>query len=106
MVSSVAHGFRSAPNASGRSFRSRIGAFRTSAVASALALGALIPAGPAFADALTTIYRFAGNADGFQPTGNLVVDADGTVYGTTMGGGTSFQGTVYRLVPNAAHTAW
>jgi uncharacterized repeat protein (TIGR03803 family) len=35
----------------------------------------------------TILYRFTGGADGSNPRGNLVVDGQGNVYGTTSGGG-------------------
>lgn len=40
-------------------------------------------------------------ADGAAPTGNLIEDADGNLYGTTRDGGTSNAGTVFELKPNA-----
>ncbi len=47
---------------------------------------------------VATIYDFAVNGtDGFSPFGGLVEGADGDLYGTTDGGGTSSDGTVFRL---------
>jgi len=34
------------------------------------------------------LYSFRGSSDGFNPTGNLVIDAAGNLYGTTLSGGT------------------
>ncbi len=34
------------------------------------------------------IYSFTGGADGFFPSGNLVIDSNGSLYGTTETGGT------------------
>lgn len=36
----------------------------------------------------TTLYDFTGGADGAYPEGSLVMDASGTLYGTTYAGGT------------------
>jgi uncharacterized repeat protein (TIGR03803 family) len=44
------------------------------------------------------IYSFVGPPDGSGPTGNLVRDALGNLYGTTLGGGNSSRyGTVFEL---------
>jgi len=39
--------------------------------------------------------------DGAYPTGGLIFDASGNLYGTTGGGGTSDDGTVFELTPGA-----
>lgn len=36
----------------------------------------------------TTLYSFTGNADGADPQGSLLLDAQGNLYGATVGGGT------------------
>jgi uncharacterized repeat protein (TIGR03803 family) len=47
---------------------------------------------------LTTIYKFMGSPDGVGPSGMLLRDSSGDVYGTTTyGGAVSYAGTVYRL---------
>ena len=46
--------------------------------------------------ALTTLYTFDGN-DGSAPHGELVQGADGNFYGTTSGGGSAGDGTVFSL---------
>jgi uncharacterized repeat protein (TIGR03803 family) len=55
-----------------------------------------------------TIYSFQGGTDGFGPSGNLVFDEAGNLYGTTVGGGKlgscSYQagcGTIFELSPNS-----
>ena len=49
----------------------------------------------------TVLYRFLGGADGAWPTGALVRDATGVIYGTTYGGGADCTdegcGTVFKL---------
>ena len=55
-----------------------------------------------------TIWSFTGTGgDGQYPSGPVVFDANGAMYGTTEVGGTSSSGTVFRLVPPAvAGGAW
>lgn len=56
----------------------------------------LTPAG-----ALTTLHRFVGGTtDGIGPRGSLVQLADGTLYGSTIGGGANFVGTIFKLAPD------
>jgi uncharacterized repeat protein (TIGR03803 family) len=48
----------------------------------------------------TTLYAFAGGADGSNPRyTNLVFDAAGNLYGVTEFGGTAHDGTVFELSP-------
>jgi uncharacterized repeat protein (TIGR03803 family) len=65
-------------------------------------------AGPALAASqFSTIYAFQGDADGDLPNA-VTVGSDGTLYGTTSGGGMKDQGTIFKLsapaVPGAAWT--
>jgi uncharacterized repeat protein (TIGR03803 family) len=49
---------------------------------------------------LTVLYSFcsqSGCADGFAPFGTLIRDGAGNLYGTTLAGGDTFNGTVYKL---------
>ena len=47
----------------------------------------------------TILHRFIGGADGANPQyADLVFDTQGTMYGTTMNGGTGGAGTVYELM--------
>jgi uncharacterized repeat protein (TIGR03803 family) len=49
----------------------------------------------------STLYNFgAFPNDGTDPQSTLIFDESGNLYGTTTGGGTSRQGTVFELVPN------
>jgi uncharacterized repeat protein (TIGR03803 family) len=44
------------------------------------------------------LYSFQNNqVDGTYPYGALILDSSGSLYGTTAGGGTSFNGTAYEL---------
>lgn len=45
----------------------------------------------------TVLYSFTGGADGAGPNSSLVQAADGNLYGTTLGGGTSHSGTVFKI---------
>ncbi len=49
----------------------------------------------------TVIFSFSGT-DGTLPAGHLLLDASGTLYGTTDGGGASAEGTVFQLAPPVA----
>ena len=50
----------------------------------------------------TLLYTFSGGADGGYPFGSLIVDANGTVYGTTYGGGAYGYGVVFELTQESA----
>jgi uncharacterized repeat protein (TIGR03803 family) len=61
---------------------------------------------PAQAGKFTNMHTFSGGEDGRQPTGRVVLDADGNLYGVTPGGGgnTCFGGTqcgvVFKIAPD------
>ena len=65
---------------------------------------------PARAQILTTLYSFAGGAAGQYPTGNLAIDGQGNLYGTTFYGGWISKwrpfgyGMVFKLAPNGDET--
>jgi uncharacterized repeat protein (TIGR03803 family) len=46
------------------------------------------------------LYNFTGGKDGGGPTGNLIFDKEGNLYGTTSGGGTYGYGVVFKLSPS------
>jgi uncharacterized repeat protein (TIGR03803 family) len=49
------------------------------------------------------IYSFRGGTDGSAPVAPVVVDANGSLYGTTTAGGTACScGTIYRLKPSGS----
>src|SRR5579871_6594512 len=43
---------------------------------------------PALAQTERVLYSFEGTPDGAYPNGGLIADANGTLYGTTVSGGT------------------
>jgi uncharacterized repeat protein (TIGR03803 family) len=43
--------------------------------------------------------------DGFNPEGRLVPGSDGNFYGTTLTGGSKFQGTIFRVTPGGVFTS-
>lgn len=55
------------------------------------------PAGAKIDDVL---YSFQGSPDGSDPSANLLADSSGVLYGTTTGGGTMHNGTVFKLTPS------
>jgi uncharacterized repeat protein (TIGR03803 family) len=60
----------------------------------------LSPSGTTWTE--TVLHHFAGGSDGANPTGSLYLDAAGTIYGTTIEGGASGNGTVFRLTRSGA----
>ena len=45
----------------------------------------------------TVLYRFTGGADGAKPSAGVVADAEGNLYGTAVGGGTSGNGVIFEV---------
>jgi len=45
-------------------------------------------------------FNFQGGTDGYLPTGPLLLMADGSLYGTTLSGGSDGAGTVYKIDAN------
>jgi uncharacterized repeat protein (TIGR03803 family) len=55
----------------------------------------------------SVLYSFSGGLDGASPGATPVLGSDGTLYGTSSGGGTAGSGTVFALTPPAAgKKAW
>ena len=50
----------------------------------------------------TILYAFQGGSDGEIPQNGVVTDGDGNLYGTTWGGGTDLEGTVFEVTPAGA----
>ena len=85
-------------NTKGRSeneFRkSRLGALLGAALVAAVDISSA-----AVAQQLTTLYSFTGG-DGANPAAGLMADPAGNLYGTTLNGGASAEGTVFQLDPS------
>jgi uncharacterized repeat protein (TIGR03803 family) len=47
----------------------------------------------------TVLHKFTGKADGSCPTGSMVMDTLGNLYGTTFRGGKANSGTIFKLTP-------
>jgi uncharacterized repeat protein (TIGR03803 family) len=56
------------------------------------------PVAPSTAWRGAILHAFTGSAAGGSPAGGLIVPTSSLIYGTTVGGGTSGKGTVFRLV--------
>jgi uncharacterized repeat protein (TIGR03803 family) len=52
----------------------------------------------------SVLYSFTGVPDGADPEAGLVMDARGNLYGTTLEGGTTDDGTVFKVTPAGQET--
>ena len=50
------------------------------------------------------LYSFANNPDGAKPYAGLLLDPAGNLFGTTEDGGSSYNGTVFKIDPTGAET--
>jgi uncharacterized repeat protein (TIGR03803 family) len=48
------------------------------------------------------VHTFKTGAQGATPTGGVLIDTDGTIYGTTAAGGANGAGVVFRIAPGGA----
>jgi uncharacterized repeat protein (TIGR03803 family) len=56
---------------------------------------------------LSTLIAFNGTSNGFTPTGTLILDKAGNLYGTTVSGGASNDGVAFELSPfSGGGTPW
>src|SRR5216110_2134029 len=69
-------------------------------VAASLPIAFGVPGATASAATTTVIYSFAGDEDGEYADTDLVMDAAGNLYGTTVQGGDHGSGTVWELSPS------
>jgi uncharacterized repeat protein (TIGR03803 family) len=46
---------------------------------------------------VNVMYAFSGGSDGANPSGGVILDAKGNIFGTTTNGGTAGAGTVFRI---------
>lgn len=75
------------------------GVLAIAAVAVALAALAAAAPTPARAGSTVAVIHSFGDGDGKYPATDLVIDAAGAIYGTTVQGGSLNSGTVFRLAP-------
>jgi uncharacterized repeat protein (TIGR03803 family) len=47
----------------------------------------------------TSLHYFTFGSDGGNPTGDVILDANGSLYGTTPNGGTYYRGVVFEITP-------
>src|SRR6202050_1685020 len=59
---------------------------------------------PAQAQTFSVLYSFAGPPDGKAPDSTLLLDGAGNIYGVTYGGGTSYEGTAFKLTSSGKET--
>lgn len=52
----------------------------------------------------SVLYSFMGGTDGTNPYARLIFDASGNLYGTTIGGGASNAGTVFKISSAGAYS--
>jgi len=77
--------------------------YGTTAEGGANSLGTIFKITPS--GTLTTLHSFAGSpTDGATPDAALVQATNGNLYGTTSGGGTHGQGTVFKITPTGTLT--
>jgi uncharacterized repeat protein (TIGR03803 family) len=70
-------------------------------VASSAGLGLASAAPAAGSSQEKVLYAFLGGNDGANPTGTLLRDVDGALFGTTANGGPANLGTVFELAPGS-----
>lgn len=64
------------------------------------------PVAPATAWTKTTLLKFGGGAGGANPHAGLIRDSHGALYGTTLSGGASGFGTIFKLAPPVAPSVY
>src|SRR5262249_12745127 len=89
----------------------KIQACARSALAIALPVAAFVLAALSGASAYTekTLHSFCNTAncgDGADPSGGLLMDQSGNIYGVTYAGGKHGKGLVFELIPNASKTKY
>ena len=86
-----------------RMTRSRGNLYGTSGGGGAFDLGTVFKLNPTTGQ-VTVLYSFAGGADGEEPRGSLYIDRNHNFYGTTVVGGPSTFGTIFRLDASGQET--
>jgi uncharacterized repeat protein (TIGR03803 family) len=63
----------------------------------------LVPNGAGFGWIETILYSFQGGQDGAAPSGGVIFDGAGDLYGTTTSGGSSGAGTIFELAQSGGN---
>jgi uncharacterized repeat protein (TIGR03803 family) len=64
--------------------------------------GTLYKLAPASGWTFSVLHLFGRGTDGYHPSGDVILDPSGNLYGTTQAGGTTGRGTVFRISSAAA----
>jgi uncharacterized repeat protein (TIGR03803 family) len=107
-VEAVLHSFNGGTdgaNPEGRLIRDKAGnLYGTTTAGGAFGAGTVF--GVTSAGKEVVLHSFNGAAGGADPEAGLAMDASGNLYGTTTGGGTNGNGTVFKLVRPTAGGKW
>jgi uncharacterized repeat protein (TIGR03803 family) len=76
--------------------------YGTTRIGGAMNFGTVFKITPAGVE--TVLYSFAGGTDGANPLASLIEGSDGNFYGTTVFGGATNSGTVYKVTQAGAET--
>jgi uncharacterized repeat protein (TIGR03803 family) len=82
----------------------RLGAASAALTLAVVLVSGIVSASSAQAQTFTDLYNFTGNPDGAYPYAGLIRDTAGNLYGTTLEGGSSNSGTVFKLDASGTET--
>jgi len=82
----------------------RLGVASVALTIAVMLLFGVVTTHSAQAQTFKTLYNFTGSSDGGYPYASLIGDSAGNLYGTTAIGGTSGNGTVYKLSKSGKET--
>jgi uncharacterized repeat protein (TIGR03803 family) len=93
---------------SGPSFSGTVAQGRDGSLYSTTDAGGINGAGAVFkitpSGTLTLLYSFTGGTDGANPSSGLTLGTDGNFYGTTLGGGVNFDGSIFKITSGGTLT--
>jgi len=84
--------------------KTRLGAASPALTLAVVLVLSLVATQSAQAQTFTVLYNFTGSPDGASPTGSLIQDSAGNLYGTTYYGGASNNGTVFKVDTSGTET--
>lgn len=76
--------------------------YGTTAFGGSIGVGTIFQVTPSGTE--TVLHNFTGGADGISPSGSLILDKTGVLYGTTFYGGSFDLGIVFELSPSGVET--